>query len=54
MRDTSWWVDSPASFVVFSLETGEAIAEFRSIETVQRINFDKYGVVPILDWLGSL
>ena len=42
------------SWVVISKETGQAVLETFSRKTADAVNLDRYRVVPILEWLGSL
>lgn len=43
-----------ASWVIVSRETGNAVWETFSLTLAERVNRDKYDVVPILQWLQSL
>ena len=42
------------SWVVVSRETGQAVLETFSRKIADAVNLDRYRVVPILQWLGSI
>ena len=43
-----------ASWVVVEIATGKAIFETFSLKTANRVNMNKYRVVPILEYLVTL
>lgn len=47
-------LDSTASWVVVCRKSGKAVHETYQKSVADKVNIEKYRVVPIQEWLGSL